>query len=67
MPGQTGTLISPDDIPAMRAAGQDLLSDRAALARMGQQARDHVLANFRLESEAAALIAIYRQLMDRPA
>jgi len=60
--GKTGALIPPDDIPAMIDAARNILDERK-LAAMGAAAREHVLANFRLEAEADALIEIYRDLL----
>ena len=63
--GGTGLLIPPDDAPAMVAALRGALSDAARLARWGTAARDHVVANFRIEDEAARLNALYRELLRR--
>jgi mannosyltransferase len=64
-PAETGLLVDPDDIPALAKSAGELLDDRAGLAAMGQTARDHVLAHFRIEGEAQALIEIYRDLLSR--
>lgn len=61
--GTTGQLVDPDNIPALSAATGAMLEDRAKLALMGAAARDHVLAKFRIQAEAEALIAIYRRLL----
>lgn len=61
----TGQLIAPDDIPAMTTAARNLLSDAPKLKGMGIAARQHVLDHFRIEGEAQALIAIYRDLLAR--
>ncbi len=61
--GLTGTLVAPDDGAALARAIAPLLDDPALRATMTQAARPHVLANFRIEDEAARLNAIYRELM----
>ena len=63
--GETGRLVPADDIPALTAAVQDVLGDPALLARMAAAARPHVEADFRIETEAARLNAIYRALLER--
>lgn len=63
--GATGLLTPPDDAPAMVAALRRALSDPARLARWGMAARGHVVANFRIEDEAARLNALYRELLRR--
>ncbi|EAQ01774.1 putative lipopolysaccharide core biosynthesis mannosyltransferaseprotein [Pseudooceanicola batsensis HTCC2597] len=63
--GTTGRLVPPDDLTAMTEAAADLLSDPARLAALGAAARQHVLQNFRIETEARALVAIYRDLLAR--
>ncbi|WP_210527412.1 glycosyltransferase family 4 protein [Rubellimicrobium arenae] len=63
--GVTGRLIPADDLPAMAQAIRDALSDRPRLARWGEAARAHVLGRFRIEDEAAALNALYRDLLRR--
>lgn len=60
---QTGALVAPDDIPALSAAVAALLHDPDARARAGQAARARVETGFRLEDEAAALVALYRKLL----
>lgn len=61
--GVSGTLLPPDDIPALTAAARDWLADPARIAAAGQAARAQTLARHRIEDEAAALNAIYRQLL----
>ncbi|TNJ42697.1 glycosyltransferase family 4 protein [Phaeobacter sp. B1627] len=64
-PGQTGTLCEIGDLSQITADIISCLSDEAKLHEMAQAARDHVTANFRLEGEAQAIIAIYRGLLSR--
>ncbi|MDK3016169.1 glycosyltransferase family 4 protein [Pseudodonghicola flavimaris] len=61
--GETGRLVAADDLPALTAAVADLLVDPDALPRMAPAARTHVEAQFRIETEAARLNAIYRRLL----
>jgi mannosyltransferase len=61
--GETGRLIEIDDIDAMVEATDALLNDRTKLASWGDNARRHTESNFRLQHEADAIIAIYRQLL----
>ena len=60
---QTGALVDPGDIPALAEACEPFLDDAAMRAAAGAAARAHVLANFRIENEAAALVALYRKLL----
>ncbi|WP_323783553.1 glycosyltransferase family 4 protein [Thalassovita sp.] len=61
--GETGTLVDPGDIDAMTVAVDAALSDPGRLAQWSTAARDRVLAQFQLQQEADALIAIYRRLL----
>ncbi|WP_090848605.1 glycosyltransferase family 4 protein [Paracoccus alkenifer] len=64
--GETGTLIPRDDAGALAAALDRWLSDDAARATAGRAARAHVEANHAIEDEAAAITAVYRQLLGQP-
>lgn len=59
----TGRLIPPGDVPALAAALDEMLADPDALAAAGRAGRARVEAQFRIEAEAAALIAVYRRLL----
>lgn len=59
----TGTLVPPDDIPALAAAIAPFLDVPEERAAAGQAARAHVLADFRIEGEAERLVALYRGLL----
>lgn len=61
--GETGHLVAIEDENAIVTAVSDLLADRDRLRRMGQAARVHVAQHFRIEQEAAAIIAVYRRLL----
>jgi mannosyltransferase len=60
---QTGIVTPAGDLAALTAAIETFLRDPQATSRMGLAARRHVEMNFPLEREAAALDAIYRQLI----
>ncbi|GAB5434628.1 MAG: glycosyltransferase family 4 protein [Epibacterium sp.] len=63
IPGETGTLCDIEDVDKITADVIALLSDRDRLNEMATAAREHVAGTFRLEGEAAAIIAIYRKLL----
>lgn len=63
IPGETGTLCDIEDLDKITADVIALLSDRDRLNEMATAAREHVAGTFRLEGEAAAIIAIYRKLL----
>ncbi len=63
--GETGHLVPPEDAAALGARIASLLDDPAGRAAMGRAARAHVEAHHRIEHEAEALIAIYRELLGR--
>ena len=67
VPDKTGLLVDPDDLPAMTAAIAQLAADPARIATYGQAARQRVLDQFTIEAEAAALIAVYRNMLAAPA
>ncbi|WP_299962801.1 glycosyltransferase family 4 protein [uncultured Roseobacter sp.] len=60
--GDTGHLVEIEDTATITARVSDLLADPARLNEMALLSRQNVLDNFRIEQEAAAIIAIYRQL-----
>ncbi len=63
--GTTGTLIDPNDVPGLARAITPYLDDPALRERTAQAARPHVEAEFRIENEAQALIALYRDMLQR--
>lgn len=60
---ETGRLVPPADVPAMAAAAADLLDDQGQRSRMAAASRARTLSGFRIEDEAAALVALYRRLL----
>jgi len=64
--GQTGALVSRDDLKAMTQAVGDALSDPQRLSDWGAHARNHAVEAFDLKGEAAALTAIYKDLLAHP-
>lgn len=61
--GETGHLVAIEDEDAIVASLRGLLQDPDRRATMSRAARSHVAQNFRIEQEAAAIIAVYRQLL----
>jgi mannosyltransferase len=61
--GKTGRLVAPDDIPALAEATDVALSEDTILEYWRSDSRDHVLANFSIETEAQSLISLYRSLL----
>ncbi len=63
VPPQAGQIIDPGDVQKMIDACNRLLEADAQLGTLRAAARKHVEDHFTLESEADAIIAIYRQLL----
>ena len=61
--GQTGALIAAKDVAAMAQATRASLENPAERMFQGEAARAHIVANFDITREAAAITAIYRQLL----
>ncbi len=60
---ETGTLIPTDNDAALQSAIRAILADPDRLARWSAACRPRAENGFRIADEAAALIAIYRQLL----
>jgi len=67
IPGETGALVEPGDIPALAAAAARLIDDAALRRAQSAASRTRVCHGFRIADEAAALVAVYRSLLDQPA
>ena len=63
--GVTGFLVAPGDVGALRERLAMLLADRALAARMGQEARDRVLARFTWDACAARCLRAYAEIAPR--
>ncbi len=63
---QTGTLIAPQDTPAMTQAITRCARDATLRQIQGTAARTHAEANFRIEQEANAILVIQKTLLKRP-
>lgn len=59
----TGSLVPADDVPALAAAIAPFLDDAGMRDGAGRAALARVRAVFRIEDEAAALVAVYRRLL----
>lgn len=64
--GETGSLVETGDAASLEAALARWLDDDTGRAAAGRAARAHVEARHSIETEAQALVAIYRDLLARP-
>lgn len=62
--GRTGFLFEAGNVEDLAAYIRCYLDDPQKLAAAGQAARAHVLENFSIETEAKALVEVYRRLLD---
>jgi glycosyltransferase involved in cell wall biosynthesis len=58
--GVTGLVVPPNDPPALRAAIDRLLADRALRERLGRAAREHARERFSWERATLETLAAYR-------
>ena len=63
VPNETGSLVDIEDIDQMTSDIRSCLADPTTLERLSTSSRAHVLASFRLEDEAVAINAIYKDLL----
>jgi glycosyltransferase involved in cell wall biosynthesis len=63
MEGETGILVPPDDVEALRTAMRTLMSDKALCAKLGQSGFQRVVSNFEMEKRVNKEIELYQQLI----
>lgn len=61
---ESGYLIPPDDLDALREGLETLLESDSLRFTLGSNARQRILADFSLDSVARRLAALYRRLLD---
>lgn len=64
--GETGLLVQPGDVADLCDALNALLVDPGLRARLGQQGRDQVLAQFTWDAVAQRCLTAYTELLQRP-
>jgi mannosyltransferase len=64
--GKTGYLVASDDMTALAAHLNHLMSHPDEAAAMGRCGRNHVLQNFTIQREAAGIQAMYHQVWTAP-
>lgn len=64
--GETGSLVATGDVDALTRALRHWLDDAPARQAAGRAARAHVEARHSIETEARALVALYRHLLAWP-
>ncbi|MBT9382547.1 glycosyltransferase family 4 protein [Pseudooceanicola sp. CBS1P-1] len=64
--GKAGHIVDIEDLDALTEATADLLDNPEKRASFAMAARAHVEAHCRIEQEAAALVALYRDLLAAP-
>jgi mannosyltransferase len=60
-----GILVPPGDPAALASALETLMTDMEAAATMGRRAREHVLRFHSIDTEAAQIVAVYREAVAR--
>ena len=63
--GETGVLVPPGDVTALRKALERLLADPDLRARMGAAARERIRAHFSAEAATRATIELYEEVLRR--
>lgn len=61
---QSGWLVSPDSLPDMKATVISLLGDTARQQALGDRARQKMVAEYGLDSVAAALVGLYTAVLE---
>jgi glycosyltransferase involved in cell wall biosynthesis len=59
--GETGLLVPPGDVPALRAALERLLGDAGLRRRMGEAARERIRQRFSWDVVTGALVQLYER------
>ena len=59
--GETGMLVEPDDLPALRVAVESLSSARDLAQRLGVSAHAHCSARFTIETTALLWVDLLRE------
>ncbi|MEP6893344.1 MAG: glycosyltransferase, partial [Gaiellaceae bacterium] len=65
--GETGLLVPPGDVPALRSALERLLGDAALRDRLGANARRFAEARLGLDAAALATVELYEEAIGRRA
>lgn len=61
--GESGLLVPPGDVPALRAAFERLLGDAELRRRLGAAARERVVERFSRDVAARAMLAVYEEAL----
>src|SRR5205823_4711519 len=61
--GETGLLVPPGDVPALRAACERLLADPELRIRLGAAARERAAERFGWPALTAQLVALYDEVV----
>ncbi|MBK8475584.1 MAG: glycosyltransferase family 4 protein [Opitutaceae bacterium] len=59
---ETGYLVDADDMAGLEARMETLMADPARAEAMGRAGREHIVANFSIEREAAGIERVYRRV-----
>jgi glycosyltransferase involved in cell wall biosynthesis len=64
--GETGIVVPPGDVPALRDALSTLVADPDLRARMGERGRARVMTEFTIERMVSQTTALYSDLVEQP-